>query len=131
MNKKLVGGIIAVIAVVALVVVFVVTRPDNAEMDMSNSKNQNEATQKATAETNEVSIKGFAFSPATIKVKKGTTVTWTNEDSVAHTVTGDNGGPSSELIGQGETYTYTFNEAGTFDYHCKPHPSMVGKVIVE
>lgn len=132
MNKKLVGGIIAIIAVVALVVVFVVTRPDSSkDMDMSNSKNQNEATQKATAETNEVSIKNFAFSPATITVKKGTTVTWTNEDSVSHTVTGDNGGPSSELIGQGDTYTYTFNEVGTFGYHCKPHPSMVGKVVVE
>jgi amicyanin len=133
MNKKLVGGVIAAVAVVALVVAFVVTRPDNSmdSMDMSNSKNQNEATQKATAETNEVSIKNFAFSPATIKVKKGTTVTWTNEDSIEHTVTGDSGGPDSELIGQGDTYTYTFNEAGTFDYHCKPHPNMVGKVIVE
>lgn len=131
MNKKLVGGIIAVIAIVALVVAFVATRPDKGADSMDMSKNQNEATQKATAETNEVAIEDFAFSPATIKVKKGTTVTWTNNDSVEHTVTGDNGGPDSELIAQGDTYSYTFNETGTFDYHCKPHPSMVGKVIVE
>lgn len=130
MNKKLVGGVIAFVAIVALVAVFVVSRPDN-KMDSMDMKNQNEATQKATAETNEVKIEDFAFSPATIKVKKGTTVTWTNNDSVAHTVTGDNGGPDSEPIAQGSTYSYTFNETGTFDYHCKPHPSMVGKVIVE
>jgi amicyanin len=131
MNKKLVGGVIAFVAIVALVAVFVVSRPDNGMDSMDMSKDQNEATQKATAETNEVAIENFAFSPATIKVKKGTTVTWTNNDSVEHTITGDSGGPDSELIGQGDTYTFTFNETGTFDYHCKPHPSMVGKVIVE
>jgi amicyanin len=83
-------------------------------------------------ETNSVTIENFAFNPATITVKKGTTVTWTNKDSAAHTVTTDSGsGPTSQLLNQGDSYTFTFNTAGTFNYHCQPHPNMKGTVIVE
>ncbi len=93
-------------------------------------------TQKTTTPTaepraatvNSVEIKGFAFNPATITVAKGTTVTWTNKDSAAHTVTGS--GFDSGSLSKGQTFSYTFNEAGTFDYICTIHPSMKGKVIV-
>lgn len=78
-----------------------------------------------------VAIEGFKFTPATITVKKGTTVTWTNNDSVKHNVVGDNlddlNGP---LIEKGQTYTYTFKTVGTFTYYCSPHPYMKGTVIV-
>jgi plastocyanin len=77
-----------------------------------------------------VTISNFAFAPTTITVHKGTTVTWTNEDSVAHTVTGDNGGPSSGDLGQGVTYSYTFNTVGSFPYHCAIHTYMKGTVVV-
>ncbi len=77
-----------------------------------------------------VTIQGFAFSPATVTVKKGTTVVWTNNDSVGHTVTGGERGPTSRLLGQGETYSFTFDTSGTFGYQCSPHPSMRGSVIV-
>ncbi|HEU4914536.1 MAG TPA: cupredoxin family copper-binding protein [Candidatus Saccharimonadales bacterium] len=139
MNKKLVGGIIAIIAVVALIAVFVVTRPEDVP-DVRSGANSPEGRPDTSemsdnsdepVRTNTVAIKDFNYSPGTIIVKEGTTVTWTNQDSVKHTVTGRNGGPDSELFGQGETYSYTFSEAGTFEYFCKPHPSMVGKVIVE
>lgn len=83
-----------------------------------------------TKSTQSVTISNFAFSPKTITIKKGTTVTWTNQDSVRHTVTGVKGGPSSQLFGKGETYSYTFTDAGTFDYYCKPHPYMKGTIIV-
>ncbi|MDP3725956.1 MAG: plastocyanin/azurin family copper-binding protein [bacterium] len=75
-------------------------------------------------------IQGFAFSPAVVTVKKGTTVVWTNNDSVGHTVTGGERGPNSRLLGQGETYSFTFDTLGTFSYLCSPHPSMRGSVIV-
>lgn len=75
-------------------------------------------------------ISNFAFSPANITVAKGTTVTWTNNDGVTHTVTGDSGGPNSPFLSKGATYSYTFNTAGTFPYHCTPHPSMKGTVTV-
>lgn len=75
------------------------------------------------------------FTPAELKVKLGTTVTWTNPAGGFHTVTG--GTPAakdtSKLNGplNFKTYEYTFTEAGTYDYYCEPHaPAMAGKIIV-
>ncbi len=80
----------------------------------------------------EVSIKNFKFSPSSVTVKKGTTVTWTQEDGTSHTVTVDRGdGPDSPVLKKGETYSYKFEKAGTYKYHCTPHPNMKGTVVVE
>lgn len=78
-----------------------------------------------------VSISGFAFTPAELHVKKGTKVTWTNLELSGHTITSDSGVFASGNISQGKTFSFTFNTAGTFTYHCALHPSMTGKVIVE
>jgi amicyanin len=99
------------------------------------------ATPKATAQTTQaavtpgaqgasVEIKNFAFEPKTVTIKVGQTVTWTNQDSVTHTVTGDGGIDSGDLS-KGKSYSKTFDTEGTFDYHCSPHPQMTGQVIVE
>ena len=91
------------------------------------------ATQAATtpqAEGASVEIKNFAFDPDTVTIKVGQTVTWTNQDSVVHTVTGD-GGIDSDGLSKGKSYSKTFDTEGTFDYHCTPHPQMTGQVIVE
>lgn len=85
-------------------------------------------TQPQPATANAIDIMDFAFNPDTITVAKGTTVTWTNKDSAPHTVKGT--AFTSETLNQGQSYSYTFNEAGTFDYQCSIHPSMRAKVIV-
>ena len=88
-------------------------------------------TQPATAPASAamVEIKGFAFNPATITISKGTTVTWTQKDSAPHTVTTDIF--DSGRLSQGQAFSYTFNQAGTFEYRCTIHPSIPhGKVIV-
>ena len=77
-----------------------------------------------------VTIKGFAFGPATLKVAAGTTVTWTNQDSTAHTVTGDKNEFDSGNLAPGKTFTHTFDKAGTFAYHCTIHPSMKATITV-
>ena len=78
-----------------------------------------------------VTIQGFAFSPQTITVAPGTTVAWTNKDSVNHTVTSDTGAwPASSPLATGQTFSHTFTKAGTYPYHCSIHPSMTAKVIV-
>ena len=78
-----------------------------------------------------VSIRDFAFSPTPITVAAGTTVTWTNEDSAAHTVTFDDASvPSSEVLARGATFSITFATAGTYTYYCSIHPSMRGTVTV-
>lgn len=75
-----------------------------------------------------VVIENFAFNPSEITVKKGGTVTWTNNDSAPHQIKSAtfNSGPLSS----GQNFSFTFNEAGSFDYSCAIHPSMTGKVIV-
>ena len=83
-----------------------------------------------TTDSAAVTIKGYAFGPATIKVKKGTTVVWTNQDSVQHSVVADSGKWESSLLAQGATYSHTFAAAGTFAYHCGPHPYMKATIEV-
>ena len=83
------------------------------------------------ATTNAISIKNFAFNPSTITVKVGENVTWTNGDSASHQVKEDNGLFESNILINGQTYTYTFTIAGTYNYTCAIHSSMHGKVIVE
>jgi len=80
---------------------------------------------------NLVVLSGFKFNPATMNIAIGETVTWKNEDSAAHTVTSDSGNElDSPLFGQGETYAHVFTVAGNYTYHCAPHTSMKGTVVV-
>ncbi len=76
-----------------------------------------------------VSISNFAFNPQQLTVAKGTTVQWTNNDSVAHSVNSDLF--NSPLISTGQSFEFTFNSTGSFDYHCAVHPSMTGTIIVQ
>jgi plastocyanin len=76
-----------------------------------------------------VAIDNFAFSPATLKAKAGQQVTWTNKQSVAHTVTA-NAGAFNHPMPSGATFSFTFTTAGTFAYHCTIHPSMQGTIAV-
>jgi plastocyanin len=79
----------------------------------------------------------LTFSPATITIKAGTTVTWKNVTSVAHTVTSDDGGKSFDsgtsnpIAAQTGTFSFTFKTPGTLTYHCSFHPFMKGTVIVQ
>lgn len=109
---------------------------ENMDMPTQDSQSQapSESDQSAASrETDEVTISDFAFGPKQISIKVGTTVTWTNQDSVEHNVKMENGssdGPSSELLGKGESYSYTFKKAGVYSYLCTPHPTMKGTVTV-
>ncbi len=81
----------------------------------------------------QILIQSFSFQPASLTVKKGTVVTWTNQDSAPHTVTSDSasaGGPNSPQLTQNQTYSFTFNTVGAFAYHCSIHPNMHGMVTV-
>lgn len=77
-----------------------------------------------------VGINDFAFSPATLTVPVGATVTWTNHDAEPHTVAASDGSFHSPGMDTDATYTYTFTKAGTFDYICSIHPMMHGTVVV-
>ena len=105
----------------------------------SQSDSDSETEDSQSASVSIVGIKGDnSFDPNPIEVKTGGTVTWTNEDNEGHTVTsGSDEGPSigqdfdSGLIGSDDSYSNTFDKAGTYDYFCTIHPSMVGQVEVK
>jgi plastocyanin len=77
-----------------------------------------------------VSIANFAFDPAVLTITTGTTVTWTNNDTVAHNVLSDDGSWGSNSLGKGEAFSFTFTKPGTFSYHCGVHPSMKATITV-
>jgi plastocyanin len=77
-----------------------------------------------------VRIAGFAFNPASHTAKVGDSVTWTNKDGTTHTVTADKGAFDAGGLAPGKSFSFTFDQAGTFANHCKIHPSMTGKVTV-
>lgn len=98
--------------------------------EQTNDNLTNTAAESEETTTN-VIMTNMLFTPSQITIEQGETVTWTNNDSVDHTVTADTGnGPKSETIKPGSTYHYTFNEVGSFQYHCEFHSAMHGTVVV-
>ncbi|MGE5431986.1 MAG: plastocyanin/azurin family copper-binding protein [Syntrophomonadaceae bacterium] len=95
------------------------------------------STPVSTGSTNQVVMQNSSFSPASLTVTAGTTVTWTNKDSYDHTVT--SGTPSapdgkfdSGNIASNKTFSFKFDTKGTYNYYCKIHPEiMVGSVVVQ
>jgi plastocyanin len=81
--------------------------------------------------TSDVSIQNMSFVPNSVTVSVNTTVTWTNNDSVTHTVTSDTNLFTSGNIAPGGTFSFTFVTAGTYNYHCSIHTDMLGTVVVQ
>ena len=85
----------------------------------------------ALAATSAVNIQNSAFVPATITVKVGDTVTWTNRDAFSHTSTSDTGAWDLGVIRAGASAPFVFTAAGTFAYHCAIHTFMHGTIVVQ
>ncbi|HEY9855989.1 MAG TPA: plastocyanin/azurin family copper-binding protein [Stenomitos sp.] len=87
----------------------------------------------ATSAVQVITVENFRFAPAEVTVSPGTVVTWRFMDAIAHTSTSDPGSGDpweSGLLANGQTYSRTFGRTGTFPYHCQPHPTMTGTVVV-
>ena len=138
----LIAGLVGLI-IVGGVLVWLIASKASTSNNTSTPNNSTNNTPAATTNNDQVQsgtaavvMQGEAFSPQTVKVKKGTKVTWTNNDSIGHDVVADDaknaaGLPSdNSLFGKGGTYTFTFNSTGTFSYHCAAHPFMTGVVEV-
>ena len=81
--------------------------------------------------TVEMDIKNSEYTKPAIMIKKGTKVTWTNQDSIEHNVFSlDNTGPRSELLKKSEKFSFTFDNATKIHYKCEPHPFMTGLIII-
>lgn len=110
------------------------------EMDMDSHEAMGtpamETTSDQSAQTSAgaqvaVSITNFAYDPTPLTVNVGDTVTWTNNDSTAHTVTSSDGSIQSGTLQPGQSFSFTFTTPGTFDYHCEFHANMSGQVVVQ
>ncbi len=83
-----------------------------------------------TTSSNSVTIQNFAFTPQELTVTAGTTVTWTNNDNMIHTIVSQNLF-ESKILNKGDKFSFTFTTLGEFDYICDIHPSIKGKIIVK
>jgi len=92
---------------------------------------QRAAAPAATPGATAVRIANLAFDARTVRVRAGTTVRWTNNDQLQHSVTADDGSFDSGLIDPNRSYERVFDRPGDYAYHCTPHPFMTGHVIVE
>lgn len=111
----------SLIAVLFLIIAFVAC---------SKSSDNGYGNNGGSSSGSSVSIKYMAFSTATLTITSGTTVTWTNNDGVAHTVTADDASFDSGNIAPGAKFTHKFTTAGTVAYHCEIHPMMKASVKV-
>ncbi len=84
-----------------------------------------------TADTTEIKIDNFSFTPKSMTVKVGTAVTWTNRDDIPHNVVSTEKKFSSPVLDTDQTFTFKFQEPGTYPYFCKIHPMMTGTIVVE
>ena len=89
------------------------------------------ANDQPPSATADVKIDNFSFGPDTLTVAVGTTVTWTNQDDIPHTVVSTDGVFKSKVRDTGEKFSYTFAKAGTYPYYCSVHPKMTGKIVVQ
>lgn len=83
------------------------------------------------ADTATVKIDNFAFTPKSVSVKPGTAVTWTNRDDIPHTATSTEKKFASPVLDTDQSFSFTFDEPGSYPYFCKIHPTMTGTVVVE
>jgi plastocyanin len=89
------------------------------------------AVMAAPAADTAVKIDNFTFTPQRVTVKPGTTITWTNQDDIPHTVTSATKAFRSKALDTDDKFSFTFTTAGVYEYFCSLHPHMTGTIVVE
>jgi plastocyanin len=102
-----------------------------AEHDAQMNSHDHRKKSESTSMGSTINVDNFSFSPATVTVSAGTTVTWTNHDDIPHNIVEKDQKFKSKALDTDDSFTHTFTEAGTYEYFCGLHPKMIGKVIVE
>ena len=126
MNKRIIYVLIGIIVAAALAIggYFILNNNNNMSSNSSNTTTQSSVPGMVT-------IQSYAFSPSTVTVNKGDTVTWLNKDSVTHRIVANDGSFDLGDQASGSSVKFTFTKSGTFNYYCSIHPSMKGVVIVK
>ncbi len=101
------------------------------EEQTSSTQESTTTTQPTTEQSSIIEISDFEFSPSTLETTIGTSITWTNKDSVPHNIVTSDELIKSPTMNQRESFSFTFDTAGTYSYICGIHPSMKGEIIVK
>lgn len=128
-NFLIVLAIIAVLLLITACSSQVIPEKSAPEKTLPTESIDTESTPLPSAK-DIILINNFAFEPQELGVKAGTEVTWENNQNVAHTLV-SSGLFESGVLNKGETFSFTFNIIGEYDYYCGIHPSMTGTVIVK
>jgi plastocyanin len=134
MRSRFHRGLVAALATPFFALLFLSCLSERPTEVVVDTEACNVALPSAAFGSTVVIIRNFAFSPAQIRVRPGTKVTWVNcgaPADAAHTSTADGGGFGSPLMAPGQTFTHEFTAGGSFPYHCAPHPGMKATVVVE
>ncbi|HLC87101.1 MAG TPA: cupredoxin family copper-binding protein [Candidatus Nanoarchaeia archaeon] len=146
MKKEVIAGIVIAVLLIGGLIYFLLTQPEDKTSGVSETSETSEIQETPGISDEDISsgteltienekiinIEGFAFSPKELRIKVGDSVTWTNKDSVGHTVTSDSGTElDSDLLSKEESFSHAFTKAGTYTYYCSIHPSMKATIIVE
>lgn len=122
MNNKIVTGVIVALVVIGGLFYF-------TQKQYAPTKEQQTVQPQTEIAENTITIQNFSFSPGILTVPQGTKVTWINRDTAVHTVNSD--AFNSSDLRQGDTFEFTFDTKGSFEYVCGLHPSMTGSIVVE
>lgn len=119
--------VVAVVITIAIVggIIAYISSQTQTNNNATNTTNIQGATQGT------VTIQNFNFSPSTIVINKGDTVTWQNSDAATHHIVADDGSFDLGDVANGATSKHTFDTTGTYAYHCSIHPEMKGTVVVK
>jgi plastocyanin len=131
--KKIVIALV-VLLIIAAGAVALTHSSTNTPTQTQSATNSQTSSNSTAPENGNVQMTHMLFTPSQISVRVGGTVTWANNDNTAHTVIDDLsavGGPHSGDIQPGSSYSFTFNKAGSYQYHCSIHPSMRGTIVVK
>lgn len=126
--------IVLVVLIIIVIGIYLVTSNNKPKVNQASTPIVNVPVSQLSDTTSEVtvSIKNLAFNPQTLKVKVGTKVTWINDDPMDHTVTSDSDNIlNSPILSSGQSFSFTFTNSGSTNYHCNIHKAMQGAVIIE
>src|ERR1035437_9424802 len=132
MNNKIIIGVIVLVVIVGGAF-FVMSQSGKMQTQQGSTSQAQPTTQTGSSPVvakNAVTIQNMAFSPASLAVKVGDKLTWTNQDSVGHSATADDNSFDTGVIAQGQSGSNTFSITGTYTYHCSVHPNMKATIIV-
>lgn len=128
MSTRTVRRLLAAITAGVAVLVLVSACGSSSKPTTAGGSNTSSAP---AASGNTIAVKNFSFGPQRLTVNAGTTVTWQFDDTAKHTATSTDGKFDSKALGKGQSFSFTFNTPGTYNYICSIHQYMTGSVIVQ